>query len=207
MDQDLTYEDAVGHCEKVLIHGHLYKADVFVAELRGKRIVVKDFAKKGFWERNLVGRLVINREFRAYRALSGVEGLAERFKKLSPFSLAVEYLDGRDLGRVERGELSPGIILQMERIVEDLHERGWVHLDLQRRSNILMVGGNLFVIDLASAFHPGGVPVIGRCLTRILGFSDRLALVKMKNLFAPEFLSAQEQKWLRIRNRIMSTPW
>jgi len=207
MDQDLTYDDAVSCLEKVLVEGKFYKADVFIAQVRGHRFVVKDFAKKGFWERNLVGRLLISREFRAYRALSGIEGLPSRFRRLSPFSLAIEYLDGRDLGKVERGELGPGIIRQFERIVEDLHERGWVHLDLQRRSNLLMVNGDLFVIDLASAFHPGGVPLIGRCLTRLLSLADRLSLIKIKNLYAPERMTAQEWKWLRLRNRIMPTKW
>jgi len=207
MDQDLTYADAVRHCEKVLVHGRFYKATVFVALFRTKRIVVKDFGQKGFWERNLVGRVLINREYRAYQALSGIDGMPARFKKLSPFALAVEYLDGRDLGTVERGEIGPGIIRQLERIVVDLHELGWVHLDLQRRSNILMVAGKLFVVDLASAFHPGGVPVIGRCLTRFLGFADRLSLIKMKNLYAPELMTAMERKWLKIRNRVMPTAW
>jgi len=136
-----------------------------------------------------------------------VEGLPARFKRLTPWSLAIEYLEGRDLGGVERNEIGPGVLLQFERIINDLHERGWVHLDLQRRSNILLVNGRAFVVDLASAFHPGGVPFIGRWLVRLLGFADRLSLIKMKTIFAPEILSPNDRKLIKVRNLFMPTKW
>ncbi len=151
--------------------------------------------------------MVIRREFNAYRALSGVNGLLSAATRLTPFSLAVEYLDGVDLGGLTRGELGREVIEQFERIVDDLHSRGWVHLDLQRRSNILLVNGTVFVVDLASAFHPGGIPLIGPGLTRFLGFFDRLSLIKLKNIYAPDSLTEAERKWLKIRNLVMPTKW
>src|SRR3989304_4033718 len=155
MNLELTYAEATANIEKVLAQGGFAKARVFIARHRGRRIVVKDFGSKGFWERNLIGRMVISREFRAYRALAGIDGLLAAAKRLPPFSLAVEYLDGIDLGGLTRGEIGRGVIEQFERIVNAIHSRGWVHLDLQRRSNILLVNGKVFVVDLASAFVPG----------------------------------------------------
>ena len=108
---------------------------------------------------------------------------------------------------IDRGDIGPGVIKQFEAVVEELHERGWVHLDLQRRSNILLVNGKVFVVDLASAFHPGGVPLIGRWLTRLLGFADRMSLIKMKNIYSPELLTATERKWLKVRNITMPRKW
>jgi len=207
MNTDLSYDEAAANLEKVLVKGRLLKADVFVTRFRGRRFVIKDFGKKGFLERNLVGRMVIGREIRAYRVLTGVEGLPSQFKRLSPFSIAIEYLEGRDLGGIVRGEIGPGVVRQFESIVEELHERGWVHLDLQRRSNILLVDGKVFVVDLASAIHPGSLPLIGRCLTRLLGFADRLSLIKMKSIYAPELITAREKKWLRLRNLMMPRKW
>ncbi len=207
MNLDLTYADATADIEKVLARGDFAKARVFIARHHGRRFVIKDFGSKGFWERNLIGRMVIGREFRAYRALSGIDGLLATAKRLSPFSLAIEYLDGIDLGGLTRGEIGRGVIEQFERIVDDLHSRGWVHLDLQRRSNILLVNGKVFVVDLASAFHPGGIPLIGRGLTRFLGFFDRLSLIKLKNIYAPDSLTRAERKWLKARNLVMPTKW
>ncbi len=204
---DVSYDEAASNLEKVLIKGKWLKADVFITRFRGQRFVIKDFGKKGFIERNLVGRMVIGREIRAYRALCGIEGIASQFKRLSPFSIAIEYLKGRDLGDIVRGEIGPGIIRQFEDIIEELHERGWVHLDLQRRSNILLVGGKVFVVDLASAIHPGSLPLVGRCLTRLLGFADRLSLIKMKSIYAPELMTARERQWLRLRNLMMPRKW
>lgn len=200
MYRDMTYGDAVAGIEETIARDSFAKADVSISRFRGLRFVVKDFSRKGFWERNLIGRIVISREFRAYRALVGVEGLPSQFKRLSPFALAIEYLEGRDLGGFKRHELGPGVVLQFERIVNDLHERGWVHLDLQRRSNILLVNDRVFVVDLASAVHPGSVPVIGRLLVRLLGFADRLSLLKMKHLFAPELLTDRDRRMVRFRN-------
>lgn len=207
MNMDLSYDEAAANLEKVLVKGRLLKADVFITRFHGQRFVVKDFGKKGFLERNLVGRTVIGREIRAYRVLAGIEGLPSQFKRLSPFSIAIEYLEGRDLGGIVRGEIGPGVIRQFESIVEELHERGWVHLDLQRRSNILLVDGKVFVVDLASAIHPGGLPFLGRCLTRLLGFADRLSLIKMKSIYAPELITAREHQWLRLRNLLMPRKW
>lgn len=204
MDRDMTYEDAVCSIERVIAKNSFAKADVFLCNCRGQKFILKDFGRKGFWERNLIGRVVIAREHRAYRALAGVNGFPAGYKRLSPFALAIEYLEGTDLGSVKQHEIGPGVVLQFERIVDSLHERGWVHLDLQRRSNILLVGGNVFVIDLASAFHPGGVPIIGRMLLRLLGFADRLSLLKLKYLFAPELMSPEDRKLIKLRNMFAS---
>ena len=207
MHVDLTYDRAVSDLEKVLIKGRFFKADVFITQSEGRRFVVKDYSQKGLWERNLVGRMVISREARAYAALSGVDGLPQRFKRLSPFSFAVEFLDGRDLGAVERGEIGPGVIRQFERIVHDLHNRGWVHLDLHRRSNILLISGKIYIVDLASALHSGSIPLIGRALTALIGIADLLSLIKMKTIYGPELMSPRERTWLRIRNFFMPTKW
>lgn len=207
MDLDLTYDEAAANIEKILVKGKFAKADVFIANHDGRQLLVKDFSRKGFWERTLIGRVFIGRELRAYAALAGIDGLPSWFKRLTPFALAIEYLDGRDLGGIHQGEIGNDVMQQFERIVAELHSRGWIHLDLQRRSNVLLVGRKVFIVDLASAFHPGGVPVIGRFLTRLFGFFDRLSFIKLKKIYMPDQLTAGERKWLSLRNFFMPTKW
>lgn len=207
MNPALTYADAIQNVEKYLTRGAFAKADVFIARYQGRRYVVKDFGSKSFWERTIIGRMVIGREFRAYRALSGIDGLPETAIRLGAFALATEYLEGGDLGGLTRGEINTAVLGQFERVLNDIHARGWVHLDLQRRSNILLVNRKVFVVDLASALHPGGIPIIGWFLTRMLGFFDRLSLIKLKNIYTPELLTAKERKWMRLRNMVMPTKW
>ncbi len=207
MQTNLTYEEARSNSEKVLIKGRFYKADVFITRSGTERFIVKDYTQKGFWERNIVGRIVIGREARAYAALAGMDGLPARFKRLSSFAFAVEYLDGIDLGTVEQKNIGPDVIRQFEEIVTKIHDRGWVHLDLHRRTNILLVNGKVYILDLASALNPGRVLLIGRCLTRMIGLADRLSLIKMKTIFAPHSLTRQERIWLRIRNSILPSKW
>mgnify|MGYP001619091245 CR=1 FL=1 len=206
-EREMTYLDARAGIERTIAANKFAKAEVFIAACKGERFIVKDFGQKGFWERNLIGRIVISRECAAYRSLAGVTGLPSKYLRLSPFALAVEYLEGRDLGSLTPGDIGAGIIRQLERIINDLHGRGWVHLDLQRRSNILLVDGSVYVIDLASAFRPGGVPLVGRLLVSLIGFADRLSLLKMKNLFAPEMLTAADKRMVRLRNLFMPTRW
>jgi hypothetical protein len=91
--------------------------------------------------------------------------------------------------------------------VDELHKRGWVHLDLHRRTNILFVDGKVFVVDLASALHTGGIPFLGRFFTGLVGLADRLSLIKMKNIFSPELLTESEHRWLKLRNFFMPTKW
>ncbi len=207
MNADLSYNEAVSNLEKVLAKGGPGKADVFLTRCRGRRFIVKDFGNKGFFDRNLCGRAFIAFELRAYDALAGTAGVPSRYQRLTPFCLAIEYLEGRDLGSIDRSEIGADVMRQFETVVNELHARGWVHLDLHRRSNILLVDGKVYVVDLASAFHTGGIPLIGRCLTRLIGAADRLSLIKMKNYYTPELLTAEEQKWLRLRNLVMPKKW
>jgi hypothetical protein len=207
MIPELSYDEAFSNLERILVKGRALKADIFITQVRGRRFVVKDFSGKGFLERNLVGRVVTARELRAYRSLAGVEGIPGQYKRLGPFSIAIEYLEGRDLGGINRGEIGPGEIRQFEAVIEALHARGWVHLDLQKRSNILLVDGKVVVVDLASALHAGGVPLVGCWLTALLGLADRMSLIKMKSIYAPELITGREQKWLRLRNLTMPRKW
>lgn len=207
MIADLSYNEAFSNIEKTLVQGRAFKADVHISKVRGTLFIIKDFGRKGFLERNVAGRLVTWREYQAYRSLSGIEGLPGKYSRLSPFSIAIEYLEGRDLGGISRGEVGPEVIRQFEAMVQKLHASGWVHLDLQRRSNILLVSGKVFVIDLASAVHTGAVPLVGRFLTALFGFADRMSLVKMKSLYAPDLLTKRERIWLRIRNLTMPRKW
>jgi hypothetical protein len=48
---------------------------------------------------------------------------------------------------------------------------------------------------------------VGRCLTGLLGFADRISLIKLKSIYAPELMTAKEQKWLKLRNLVMPTKW
>jgi len=207
MIPELSYAEAFSNLERMLVKGRALKADIFITQVRGRRFVVKDFSGKGFLERNLVGRVVTVRELRAYQSLAGVEGIPGHYKRLGPFSIAIEYLEGRDLGGINRGEIGPGEIRQFEAVIAELHARGWVHLDLQKRSNILLVDGKVVVVDLASALHAGGVPLVGRLLTALLGLADRMSLIKMKSIYAPELITGREQKWLRLRNLTMPRKW
>lgn len=60
-----------------------------------REIVVKYYAPRGFLVRELVGRFMIWREVRAYRALAGHPAVPRFFGRIDAYALAVEYRPGR----------------------------------------------------------------------------------------------------------------
>lgn len=151
----------------------------------GQRAVVKDFAARAPWLRATLGRWLVARELRAYRALAGHPDVPRLLGRAGPYGLAVEYRPGRRLSRQRANELPPDFVDRLDRAVRAMHARGVVHLDLRHRSNVLVAGdGAPVLIDFASAvcLRPGRWP--DRALLRWLARIDERALAKWRRKLA-----------------------
>lgn len=133
--------------------------DVLLVEGPAGPIVVKDFGPRPRWLRHTLGRLLIWRELRAYRALGDHPSVPRLLGRIDPFAFAIEYRPGERMTRELIGRVDPGFAALLERAVRSMHARGVAHLDLRHRSNVL-VGrdGAPILIDFASAicFQPDG---------------------------------------------------
>ena len=122
-------------------------------------VVVKDFRPRPAWLRHTLGRFLIWREIRAYRALRGHPSVPRLLGRLDGFAFAIEYRPGERMTRELIGRVDPAFAASLERAVRAMHARGVAHLDLRHRSNVL-VGrdGAPILIDFASAicFRPNG---------------------------------------------------
>jgi RIO-like serine/threonine protein kinase len=144
-------------------------------------VVVKDFAPRARWLRATLGRWLVARELRAYRALAGHPSVPRLVGRMGPFAFAVEHRPGRRLSRARAGELPPDFVDRLEQAVRAMHARGVVHLDLRHRSNVLAdASGAPVLIDFASAvcLRPGRWP--DRWLLRALARLDEAALAKWR---------------------------
>lgn len=146
-------------------------------------MVVKDFGDKRWWVR-MIGRLQISVEQRAYRRLTGIEGVPRFFGRVDPYALVIEYIDGRPLGTLpDRTRDGSARFERLCRTVDEIHARGVVHWDLRARRNVLIrPDGHIFVVDFAGAMslRPGGF--LHRLLFHWLRMPDRSALLKWKQI-------------------------
>jgi len=187
--------------------GPSHKADLLLVETGGERWVVKDFARKPRWAR-LVGRLMIARESRAYRALGALPGLPRFVGRIDAHALAIDYVAAVPLAfapeRTRDGERK---LRELRSIVDRLHAAGVVHCDLRGRDNVLLDReGRLCVVDLASAIRlrPGGV--LHRALFGLLRQIDHAALLKWKRIVEAGPFTEDEQR-LERRFRALRPLW
>ena len=155
---------------------------VSLARLGEQEVVIKDFASRGFLVRNLIGRWMIAREAKAYRALAGHPAVPRFYGCVDALALALEYRPGRRMSRRTYGSLPPGFLGELEKAIREMHARGVVHLDLRHRTNVMAdAEGHPVLIDFGSAvcLRPGGLAA--RIFLPLLAYFDLRALRKWQS--------------------------
>jgi len=145
--------------DRQLSGGGWSKATVVLVRDGERRVVVKDFAMKRSPLRRHLGRWLLRREVRAYRALAGHPAVPRVVDQLDDWALVLEYRPGVLLSRSLKGQVPAGFLKELRDAIELMHRQGVVHLDLRHRSNILAgEDGHPVLLDFASAlcFRPGG---------------------------------------------------
>jgi len=180
-----------------MLHGGASdKADLWLIELDGREVVVKDFGHKRRWVR-WIGRLQIARECRAYRRLAGVPGLPRFLGRMDALALVIERVEGEPLASKWSEHDAVSLLEQIEVTVRGMHAAGVVHLDLRASDNILVgPGGRAWILDLASAVYlrPGGLA--HRLFFGWLRLTDESALLKWKHMMCPERLSDADRRFI-----------
>ena len=177
----LTRESLGRHTVEALSRGGRRNPDVLLVEAGGRRLVVKDFAARGWLVRATLGRWITAREMRAWRALRGHPAVPDFVAPIDALAFAVEYRPGERLSGRLLETLPAEFGDRLAAALAEMHRRGVVHLDLRHRSNVMVgEGGEPILVDFGSAFcfRPGGVAA--RLLLPLLARLDRLALAKWR---------------------------
>ncbi len=119
---------------RTLSRGRWGNADVLLIETDDGPAIVKDFAPRRAVVRTLLGRWLIRRDDRAYRALTAHSAVPRLLGAIDALAFAVEYRPGTRLSRALAPSLGPGFLTELESAVRGLHARGVLHLDLRHRS-------------------------------------------------------------------------
>jgi hypothetical protein len=160
------------------------KADVLFFELDGCRVAVKSYAPRNLLIRNTLGRWLVRRETRAYEAAAGVDGLPAFLGRLGAHALATEWVDAVPLKARLGVRLDDALFDRLELIVADIHGHGVALADLHHRDVLLGEDGQLFVVDLATAWVLGRRPgLVRRRLFERFRESDRVNLARMRARF------------------------
>jgi hypothetical protein len=160
------------------------KADILVYRRPAGDLALKDYSHRSWLMRNTLGRWLLRRESAAYRAAEGVEGLPRCHGRAGPFALALDWIEARPLAEHEREDVPPAVFSRLETIVESLHRRGVALADLHHRDVLVGDGGDVWVVDLATACVLGDRPsALRRSTFRRLCDRDRIGVARLRARF------------------------
>jgi serine/threonine protein kinase len=175
-----------------------WKASVWTFSEAGRKFVVKDVRRTSVLYRYTLGRWGLRREARFYGRLADLEFIPSCVGRLDRDSLILEWVAHVSLLGLARARGRPPADFcdQLQACVDQIHERGIVHLDLRHRANILIsADGTPRLIDFEIAMFLG--PMV-----RLLSWIDRSAVTKYRMRYSPNQVSdAEAMRYARF-NRI-----
>jgi serine/threonine protein kinase len=176
----LTRDELPGAITRVLNRGRAWNPDVYLAEVAGRSVVVKDFAPRGRLPR-LLAPLTLWWEIRALRALAEHGRVPGYLGRVDRLAFVQEYVACRPIsGRVARS-LPIEFADAFDAAVRRMHELGVVHLDLRHRSNVTVGDdGAPVLIDFGSAIALRPGRLAARCLLPLLARIDLAAGEKLR---------------------------
>lgn len=160
----------------LLNEGKFANATVFRYTDSNLDLTIKDFSGSPWIIRKTFGKLFINSEYNNLVKLSKNPSIAKNARKLSPYTLAFGYIEGKALKLFPNNSIEKNFFLELEKNVKAMHNKNIVHLDLRNLGNILMGSdGYPYIIDFQSAIS---TKFLGKWLTKVLKTSDLTGVYK-----------------------------
>ncbi|MGO8987897.1 MAG: hypothetical protein ACLQGU_22865 [bacterium] len=184
-----------------LTEGNFGKPDLSQAEVEGRSLMVKDVRAKHCFLRWTLGLWLIGKEWKIYSRLTGIKGVPRAIERIDRFAFAMEFIPGRPILRGE--PVPPSFFRELERVLQEVHERGVVHMDLRHKGNILISErGDPYLIDFNSSFAFKEKGFLRRYLFPLLRRVDDGGLLKLKKRIAPALLTPEELAFLKRFERL-----
>lgn len=187
---------------ELLMRGNLFgKPDLNRVKVGERILMVKDVKNKHFFFRWTLGLWLIQKEWKVYSRLNGIEGIPRAIERIDRFAFTIEYVPGVP---IRRGEgLPPSFFSDLERVLQEVHSRGIVHLDLRHKGNILISKeGKPYIIDFNSSFSFGEKGFSRRFLFPALRWVDYGGLLKLKERVSPSLMTPEESSFLKRFDRL-----
>jgi predicted Ser/Thr protein kinase len=152
---------------------------VLLFEGDGLKLVIKSAMGRGAIRK--ARQATLEREYSAYRRMSGVTGVPACYGLLEQKYLLMEFIDGvpyREASWQDRA----GWFAALLKIIKEFHARGVSHGDLKSKTNLIAgADGNPYVIDFGTTFvHRDGLHPVNNYLFEYGKRLDINAWVKHK---------------------------
>jgi len=177
------------------------KPDLYQVKVGGRILMVKDVRGKPFFFRWTLGLWLIRNEWEIYSRLVGIRGIPRAVERIDRFAFVTEFVHGRPL---QRGESLPhSFFSDLEQILNEIHLRGVVHLDMRHKGNILISAqGDPYLIDFNSSVAFGKRGWLRHTIFPLLQRVDYGGMLKLKARVSPTLMTPEETASLRRFNRI-----
>jgi RIO-like serine/threonine protein kinase len=181
--------------------GKFGKPDLYQVKVGERTLMVKDVRGRSFFFRWTLGLWLIRNEWEVYSRLLGIRGIPRALERIDRFAFVTEFVRGRPL---QRGESLPASFFSdLERILNEIHLKGVVHLDMRHKGNILISQqGDPYLIDFNSSVAFGKRGWIRHYLFPLLQQVDCGGMLKLKARVSPTLMTPEETASLRRFNRI-----
>ncbi|WP_043587239.1 hypothetical protein [Geminisphaera colitermitum] len=164
----------------IIYQGRYGNANVYRYTDASRDLIVKDFSRCVWWFRHVMGRRFVSKECGVIHFLKDLQGrgIVTDAHKLGPFTFCYTCIPGASVGAMSKaGRKLPAAFFQRwDQLVQAMHQRGIVHLDMRNTGNVLVGDdGCPTIIDFQSALRIRFLP---RFIKNILKRVDRSAVIK-----------------------------
>ena len=187
---------------KIIQKGRWGNSDVYLDDNGKNLFVLKTFKDHHALIKNTIGRFLISREYSALKKLSSCSGTADNINRHGKFSLSYRYIKGENLSSFLRhkNKISKDFFIKLERIVNEMHSYGIVHLDLRTGSNIIVSEKkDPIIIDFQSYVNLNLIP--GKILEKYLKSIDISGVYKHWKKMYPETMTILQKTRLTAMNK------
>lgn len=173
------------------------KARVFITELFGRCVVVKDYSHSHPIIRATLCRWFIEREIAALKRLKAHPSIPLFLGNYGKFGLVMELIEGQVLKKsLLRNK--PRLMNQLDTYIKDMHELGVTHNDIRMRNLLIDSNGTLHIIDFTSAvIKPKYSYSLLTLLYHLTKFSDQVKVVRFKKQFHHQSLNSNDTKLIK----------
>jgi len=194
--EDLTRNNIGQFIIKKLHKGRsLVQPHIYLLEIAGNKYVLKDYFRRSFLIKWLLGRYMIKREYRRYRRLKGIKGIPKIYKFLDDYGFIMQHIEVHRLPhRRDEHTISPAVFDSLKETLDEMHSRGVIHGDIRRKNVLLDNENNPYFIDFVTAFYKGDRRnFLRNWFYKIMVRKDNFSLIKIKGHYFPESLSEEEK--------------
>ena len=202
MNEDSVYKSVYSKKLDMVRRHSSTRPAVWRFDESGKSYILKDFSRNGFLYRNIIGRFLLWREYRALYALAGINGVPKIIELIKGRAIITEEIKGKSLKNLDlEKKLPESFFDELKKLIDIIHDNGVAHCDLKSFGNIIEgEDGRPYIIDWGAAIQKKEffMPPLNLIYERFL-VDDYMAIIKVKLDHIPEKVT--EEELLRYRHR------